>query len=102
MNMQQMVQTMQRMQREYEKAHKTLEEKEFSYTANNAIKVTMKGDMTLISIEFIDDEILEKDNAEMISDMLVLAYNNIKDQINNEEDAIAAKFKGAIPGGMGF
>lgn len=102
MNMQQMVQTMQRMQREYEKAHKALEEKEFSYTANNAIKVTMKGDMTLVSIEFIDDEILEKDNAEMISDMLVLAYNNIKDQINDEEDAIAAKFKGAVPGGMGF
>lgn len=100
MNMQQMVQSMQKLQRQYEKEHKLLEEKEFSYTANGAIKLTLKGDMTFVSLEFIDKDILDKDNAEMVSDMIKLAYNHIKDEIGDAENEIANKFK--MPGGFGF
>ena len=37
MNMQQMVQQVQKMQRMYEKEHKILEETEFNYIANGVI-----------------------------------------------------------------
>ena len=101
MNMQQMVQAMQKMQRQYEKEHKVLEETEFEYTANGAIKIVLKGNLEMVSLEFIDQELL-KDDPEMVSDMIKLAYNGARDQINDAEDALAAKFQQNNKGGMMF
>ena len=84
MNMQQMVQAMQKMQRQYEKEHKVLEET-----------------LEMVSLEFIDQELL-KDDPEMVSDMIKLAYNGARDQINDAEDALAAKFQQNNKGGMMF
>ena len=102
MNIQQMIQSAQKIQREYEKEHKKLEEKEFTYTANDAIKLTLKGDMSFVSLEFLDKDILEKDNAEMIGDMVEIAYTHIRDEILSEEDKISSKFSKGMPGGFGF
>ena len=101
MNMQQMVQAMQKMQRQYEKEHKVLEETEFEYTANGAVKIVLKGNLEMVSLEFIDQELL-KDDPEMVSDMIKLAYNGARDQINDAEDALAAKFQQNNKGGMIF
>lgn len=101
MNMQQMVQAMQKMQRQYEKEHKVLEETEFEYTANGAVKIVLKGNLEMVSLEFIDQELL-KDDPEMVSDMIKLAYNGVRDQINDAEDALAAKFQQNNKGGMMF
>ena len=101
MNMQQMVQAMQKMQRQYEKEHKVLEETEFEYTANGAVKIILKGNLEMVSLEFIDQELL-KDDPEMVSDMIKLAYNGARDQINDAEDALAAKFQQNNKGGMMF
>ncbi|MBQ9265965.1 MAG: YbaB/EbfC family nucleoid-associated protein [Bacilli bacterium] len=101
MNMQQMVQAMQKMQRQYEKEHKVLEETEFEYTANGAVKIVLKGNLEMVSLEFIDQELL-KDDPEMVSDMIKLAYNGARDQINDAEDALAAKFQQNNKGGMMF
>jgi len=100
MNMQQMVQAMQKTQRMYEKEHAILEQKEFSYTANSAIKLTLKGDMSFVSLEFLEPSMLEEDNAEMIADIIKIAYEEIRNQILDEEDKLAEKFK--TPGGLGF
>ena len=56
--------------------------------------------MTFVNLEFIDKDILDKDNAEMVSDMIKLAYDHIKDEIGDAENEIANKFK--MPGGFGF
>lgn len=91
MNMQQMVQAMQKLQRQYEKEHKLLEEKEFTYTANGAVKVTLKGNLEMADVEILDDELLsEKDD---LIEMIKLAYNGCKDQINDAEEELAAKFQ---------
>ncbi len=100
MNMQQMVQQVQKMQRMYEKEHKILEETEFNYITNGVISLTLKGDMSLVSIKILDEDILEKDNLEMIQDMIKLAYDNVRDQILQKEEELASKFK--VPGGFGF
>lgn len=100
MNMQQMVQQMQKMQRQYEKDHKIIEETSFSYTANGAVKLTLKGDMSFESIEFLDKDILDKENEEMISDMIKVAYENVRKQVLDEEDKLAEKYKSL--GSLGF
>ena len=101
MNMQQMVQAMQKMQRQYEKEHKILEETEFEYTANGAVKIILKGNLEMVSLEFLDPELL-KDDSEMVADMIKLAYEGARDQINDAEDALAKKFQQNSKGGMMF
>ena len=93
MNMQQMVQAMQKLQRQYEKEHKLLEEKEFTNTANGAVTVTMKGNLDMVSIEILDDDLLKE--KEDLVEMIKLAYNGCKDQINDAEEALADKFQQA-------
>ena len=77
-----------------------LEEKEFTHTANSAVKLTLKGDMSFVSLEFIEPSMLEEDNAEMIADIIKIAYEAIREEILKEEDKLLEKYK--TPGGLGF
>lgn len=99
---QQIMQAFNKMQRESEKKLKALDEKEFTYTANNAIRLVMKGDMSLVNIEIIDKDILDKDNADMLTDMIKLAYDHIREEINAEQDKINAELSSKLPGGFKF
>ncbi len=93
MNMQQMIQAMNKVQRQYEKERAVLEEKEYSYTANGVVKLTLKGNMKLVSLEILDDDIVNKDDKDMLIDMITLAYNNIREQILKEDDELTTKYQ---------
>lgn len=93
MNMQQMIQAMNKVQRQYEKERAVLEEKEYSYTANGVVKLTLKGNMELVSLEILDDDIVNKDDKDMLIDMITLAYNNIREQILKEDDELTTKYQ---------
>lgn len=101
MNMQQMVQAMNKMQRQYEKERKVLDEKEFKYVANGAVEVVLKGDNTLSSITFVDPEILKED-PEMVQDMIKLAFDGAKDLLDKAEEELANKFQKNAMGGLPF
>ena len=79
--------------RQAEALDKILEEKEFSYTANGAIKVTLKGNLEMVDVEILDEELL-KEKEDLIV-MIKLAYNGCKDQINDAEEELAGKFQQA-------
>lgn len=100
--MQQMLMAMNKAQKQYEKEHKTIEDNTYEATANGVIKVTMKGDFTLVSVEFLDDELLSKENKEMISDMIKIAYKNCIDKINEDENILMEKYQGNNMMGMKF
>lgn len=97
---QQMIQNMQKVQREMEKKQRQLDEKEFEYTANGAVKVVLKGNMELVSIDFLDEDMLNKDDADILKDMIKLAYNGCKKLIEeaNEELENSFKAKAGMPG----
>lgn len=101
MNMQQLIQNAQKMQREYEKAYKVIEETSFEYTANGLVKCVLKGDFTIEKIEILDKDALSADNKEMLEEMITLAYNGCKDQIMAEQDKLMSKYKG-MAGGFPF
>lgn len=100
MNMQQMIQAMNKMQRQYQKDLDVLGAKEFSYTANGAVKVTLKGSMEMVSVEFLDKDVIE--DPEMLADMIKMAYDGTKAIINEEEEKIQAKYQSMAKGGMPF
>ena len=100
MNMQQMMAQAQKMQRELQKALKALEEKEFTITKGGAVTVKMYGSNEIISIS-IDEDAFEKDNKEMIEDLVAMAINEGLEQIQAEREAINERITGQ-KGGFGF
>ena len=100
MNMQQMLMQAQKMQRELAKAQAQLAEKEFTVSKGGAVTVVLKGDKTVVSIS-IDEDAFDKDNKEMVEEMIVLAINEAQEKIHEESEAINEKITGR-PGGVGF
>ena len=101
MNMQQMVQAMQKTQREFNKEYAKLEAKEFKANANGVVEVVVMGDLSLKAVNILDDSILSKENKEELSDMICLAYKKCQEEIQKESDEISNKFKQGA-GGMMF
>ncbi|MFA6667150.1 MAG: YbaB/EbfC family nucleoid-associated protein [Bacilli bacterium] len=101
MNMQQMVQAMQKTQREFNKEYAKLEAKEFTGNANGVVEVKVMGDLTLKAVNVLDNSLLSADNKEELEDMIVLAFQKCKEQIQKESDAISKKFQQGA-GGMMF
>ena len=98
MNMQQLMIQAQKMQRELKKAKDQLHEKEFSKNKAGVVNVTVKGDKTLVKID-IDKDALE--DKEMVEEMIVLALNELYEEIDEEESAIEDKLAGGAKG-FGF
>lgn len=96
--MQQLMMQAQKMQRELKKAKDALHEKEFSINKAGVVTVVLLGDKSVKSIE-IDKEALE--DKEMVEEMIVVALNELFDQIDEEEAAIEEKLAGGAKG-FGF
>ena len=100
MNMQQMMAQAQKMQRELQKALKALEEKEFVITKGGAVTVKMYGSNQIISIT-VDEDAFDKENKEMVEELIAMAINEGLDQIEAERQAINERITGQ-KGGFGF
>ena len=97
MNMQQMLMQAQKMQRELQKAQNELKEKEFTVSKGGAVTVVVKGDHSIKSIN-IDEDAFDKDNKEMVEEMVAMAINEAIEQIENESEAINEKITGRSEG----
>ena len=98
--MQQMMAQAQKMQRELQKALKALEEKEFTITKGGAVTVKMYGSNQIISIT-VDEDAFDKENKEMVEEMITMAINEGLEQIQAEREAINERITGQR-GGFGF
>lgn len=101
MNMQQMMIQAQKMQRELKKALDELAKQEFSVNKSGAVTVTMMGDGSLKSIE-IDDDAFEKDNKEMIQDLIVMGVQELTEKIEEAKADVNEKITGSRSGFGGF
>ena len=101
MNMQQMMIQAQKMQRELKKALDELAKQEFSVNKSGAVTVTMMGDGSLKSIE-IDNDAFEKDNKEMIQDLIVMGVQELTEKIEEAKADVNEKITGSRSGFGGF
>ena len=100
MNMQQMMIQAQKMQRELQKAQAALAEKEFSVTKAGLVTVVVLGSKEIKSIN-IDEDGFDKDNKEMVEELIASAINELFEQIDAESEAINERITGRA-GGLGF
>ena len=94
MNMQQLMMQAQKMKRELEKAKAALAEQEFKVSKAGLVTVTVLGNRQVKSIE-IEDDGFEKDNKDMIQDMIATAINEAVEKVNEAEVA-AIEYKANV------
>ena len=88
-NFQQLAQQAQKIQQQMDNAARELEEKIYSSTSGGgAIEVTVTGKPEVKSIT-IKPEVVDKDDLEMLSDMIIAATNEaIKKSIDDKESTM--------------
>ena len=101
MNMQQMMIQAQKMQRELKKALDELAKQEFTVNKSGAVTITMMGDGSLKSVE-IDDDAFEKENKEMIQDLIVIGVQELAEKIETAKADVNERITGSRAGFGGF
>ena len=81
------------MQRELQKAHDALAQKEFIVKKAGIVEVVVMGDKTIKSIS-IDEEAMKDGEAELIQDTLIMALNEAFETIQKENDEIEERITG--------
>lgn len=92
MNMQTMMQQAQKLQRDMMKAKNEIDEKTFTST-QGFLTIEMKGTKEVTSVK-IDKENLDKDDIEMLEDLISLAVNDNVKKIEKETESKMGKFGG--------
>lgn len=100
MNMQQMMIQAQKMQRELQKAQAELAKKEFKVNKAGLVTITVHGNKEVVSV-VVDEDGYDKENKEMVEELIVSGLNELFDQIDEESEAINERITGRS-GGLGF
>ena len=96
MNMQAMMKQAQALQRDMLKAKEEVDNAEF-VGESSLVKVTVKGTKEVVKVEIDSSESLDKDEIEMLQDMIVIAVNEANKKVDAALDKKMGKF-GNIPG----
>ena len=96
MNMQAIMKQAQKMQKDMMNEKDTIDKMIFE-GKSSMISVQMNGKKELLKVK-IDADSLEKDDIEMIEDMLVVAVNNAAKQVDQETEKRMGKFTQGMPG----
>lgn len=96
MNMNALMQQAQKMQREMEKQQRELEAKLFDVSsAGGAIQISIYGNRKINKIT-IDEDAIDKDEKEMLEDMLTLAINEALNVVEKEYEKLNAKLQSSM------
>ena len=87
MNMNALMQQAQRMQKDIEKKQKEIYESEYT-GSSQLVEITIYGSKKIKKINFKDIENLDKEDLEMLEDMIKIAFN---DAVSKVESAIESK-----------
>lgn len=96
MNMQAMLKQAQALQKDMLKVKDEIDKTEF-VGESSLVKVTLKGTKEVVKVEIQCDDSLEKDDVEMLQDMIVIAMNDAMKKIDKTTESKMGKF-GNIPG----
>ena len=93
MNMQAMIQQAQKLQKDIMKEKQKIDESIF-ISKQSMVEIEMKGTKEISKISITADT-LDKDDIEILEDMIMLAVNENVSKINKETEAKLGKFGGA-------
>lgn len=98
MDINKLMQQAQQMQKDLEEANNQLNAMQFEGSASNGlVKVVCNGEYNMVSVD-IDESILNKEDKEMIQDLIMIATN---DAINKVDQSKKEKF-GSLASSLGI
>ena len=104
-NMNNLMKQAQKMQKQMEETTKALEEKEYEATAGGGVvKVKINGKKEVTEVH-LDEEVVDKDDIEMLEDLIVAATNEALRKVEEESAAVMSKLTGglgSLGGGLPF
>ena len=95
MNIQAMMQQARKLQKDLEKTTQEIDNTVYNYENTN-IAVEATGNNKITKIEIKNEDILE--DAEMLSDIVLVAVNNVLDQIKKDKENKLGKYTGGLGG----
>ena len=99
MNINKLLKEAQKMQSDMQKSQKEIQEKVFeSVAGGGAVSAKMNGKRELLELN-VAEELLDKEEKEMLQDVLLVCINDLLTQIDNEEQEMT---KGMSIPGMGL
>lgn len=96
MNIQAMMKQAQALQKDMLKAKKEIDEKEF-VGESSLVKITLLGTKEVKSVKVDSSSELDKEDIEMLEDMIMVAFNDATKKIDAETEKKMGKFAN-IPG----
>ncbi|MCM1272585.1 MAG: YbaB/EbfC family nucleoid-associated protein [Clostridium sp.] len=101
-NMNNLMKQAQKMQKQMEETTKELEEKEYESTAGGGVvKVKINGKKEITELH-LDEEVVDKDDIEMLEDLVMAAVNEAIRMQSEDEKAQMGKITGGMGGGFPF
>lgn len=97
MNLQAMMQQAQKLQKDMMKAKQEVEEKIFN-VKQSFVEVEANGKKEILKIKIDEKVSLEREDREMLEDMIVLAINEIFKEIDKETEQKMGKFGSGLSG----
>ena len=95
MNIQAMMQQARKLQKDLEKTTQEIDNTTYEYENEN-VAIEAKGNNKITKIEIKNEDILE--DAEMLSDVLVVAVNNIIEKIRQDKEKKLGKYASGLGG----
>lgn len=95
MNIQALMKQAQNMQKEIQKAQEEVGKMEFT-SKKELVEVTVNGNKEVLSVKIYEN--VEKDDIEVLQDMILLATNDAINQANAEMEKRLGKYSSAMPG----
>ena len=99
-NMSEMLKKAQKMQEEMQATQAALEEKEYEVSAGGgAVTVKINGKREILALD-IDPDVVDPDDVEMLSDILIAAINEAIKKVDSVSEEEMAKISGqmGLPG----
>jgi len=96
MNIQAMMKQAQQLQKDMTAAKKAIDEKDFELT-KSFVTIKMKGNKKITEV-IIDNDNLEKEDVEMLQDLIMVVTNELIDTIDKETQQKMGKYTQGMPG----
>ena len=97
--MQSLMREVQKMQKDLTKTQKELEDSEYT-GESSLVSVVFSGDMKMKNIKINSEDNLDKDDLEMLEDMIMLAVNDAINKINDDKEKKLGKYGQGLSGLM--
>ena len=97
MNIQAIMKQAQTLQKDMQKQEEEIEKTEFE-GESSLVKVKVNGKKEILSLTISNKDSLEKDDLEILEDMIVVAINNAFKKVDDLREKKMSKYSNMMPG----